>query len=43
MQKVTASMALAQEAGVKEVKLPPQYQDFAKVFNEPTARVLPPR
>ena len=41
--KLTLSMALAQAAGKIEQKLPPQYAKYAKVFNEPKDRELPPR
>ena len=43
MNKVALSTSLAQVAGTKERVLLSQSQNFAKVFNEPLAGVLPPQ
>ena len=43
IRKVTLSTTLTQEAQKGEVKLPPQYKEYAKVFNKPTKGQLPPR
>ena len=40
---MTLSTTLTQEAQKGEVKLPPQYKEYAKVFNKPTKGQLPPR
>ena len=40
--RLTLSPSLAQATRTKEMLLPPQCKDYTKVFDEPTARVLPP-
>ena len=43
VQKLMLSTALTQAVGKVEYKLPPQYANYAKVFNEPKDGKLPPR
>ena len=43
IQKVTLSTSLAQATQKEEQQLPPQYAEYAKVFDEPGEGQLPPR
>ena len=43
IQKLTLSTTLAQATEKVEQKLPPEYAQYAKVFDEPMGGKLPPQ